>query len=189
MSLLVKKARLFAANAHAAVRQCRKYTNEPYIMHPYRVASLVATVPHTEEMLAAAWLHDTVEDTFVTQEDIRAEFGEAVASMVAWLTDVRPVMGNRAPRIEQNRLHLAGAPAEVKTIKLADILDNVSCIAQYDAQFAFTYLQEKYAVLKVLTQGDPTLYAKACQTVLLCAGQIGLSLKRPSQDSGWRTAA
>jgi hypothetical protein len=43
-------------------------------------------------------------------------------------------------------------------------------------------------VLKVLTQGDPTLYAKACQTVLLCAGQIGLSLKRLRKDSGWRMA-
>jgi len=123
MSLLVKEARLFAANAHAAARQCRKYTYEPYIMHPFRVAGLVATVPHTEEMLAAAWLHDTVEDTLVTLQDIRERFGETVSTMVAWMTDVRPIMGNRAAKVEQNRLRLIDAPPEVKTIKLADILD------------------------------------------------------------------
>lgn len=177
MSTLVEEARLFAANAHAAVKQCRKYTNEPYIMHPYRVASLVASVPHTDEMLAAAWLHDTVEDTHVTLEDIQNKFGEQIASMVSWLTDQRPTMGSRAIRIEQNRLRLADAPPEVKTIKLADLMDNVACIAQYDAQFAFTYLDEKYEALKVLTQGDPILFAKTHEAILLCAAQVGLRLK------------
>jgi len=189
MTLLVTKARLFAANAHAAVKQRRKYTYEPYIMHPYRVAAQVATVPHTEEMLAAAWLHDTIEDTWVTLDDLKTEFGDTVATMVEWLTDVRPTMGNRAARIEQNRLRIARAPAEVKTIKLADLLDNVSCIAQYDAQFAFTYLEEKYEVLKVLTEGDKTLFAKAQEAILLCAGQIGLALKKPSQEPDWPKAA
>jgi (p)ppGpp synthase/HD superfamily hydrolase len=177
MSELVQKARLFAANAHAAVKQCRKYTNEPYIMHPYRVASLVSTVPHTDEMLAAAWLHDTVEDTHVSLEEIEEKFGDKIAAMVSWLTDQRPTSGGRAIRIEQNRLRLADAPPEVKTIKLADLLDNVSCIAQYDAQFAFTYLDEKYEALKVLTQGDPSLFAKTHESILLCAAQIGLRLK------------
>lgn len=184
MSKLVEEARLYAANAHAAVRQLRKYTYEPYIMHPYRVAEIVATVPHTEEMLAAAWLHDTVEDTYVSCEDIKVRFGDNIANMVSWLTDQRPTMGSRATRIEQNRLRLADAPPEVKTIKLADLLDNVSCIAQYDAQFAYTYLEEKYEALKVLKQGDPALFAKTHEAILLCAAQIGLHLKSlmPAQE-------
>ena len=74
MTELETRARLFATAAHAAVGQLRKYTHEPYIVHPAEVASIVKTVAHTEAMIAAAWLHDTVEDTGVSIELIRAEF-------------------------------------------------------------------------------------------------------------------
>src|SRR5580765_8807774 len=82
------RARVFATAAHAAVGQVRKYTGEPYINHPAAVAEIVRAVPHSEAMLAAAWLHDVVEDTKVTYADIKAEFGEDVAVLVNWLTDV-----------------------------------------------------------------------------------------------------
>ena len=66
---IVEKARVFATAAHAAVGQLRKYTFEPYIVHPAEVFAIVSTVDGaTEEMMAAAWLHDTVEDTGVTIE-------------------------------------------------------------------------------------------------------------------------
>ena len=95
---IVEKARIFATASHAAVAQLRKYTNEPYIVHPAEVFSIVSTVDGaTEEMMAAAWLHDVVEDTGVTNETIRAMFGDKVAELVGWLTDVsRPEQGNRA---------------------------------------------------------------------------------------------
>ncbi len=93
---IVERARIFATAAHTAVAQLRKYTHEPYIVHPAEVAKIVSTVPHTPQMLAAAWLHDVVEDTGVTLETIRAEFGDEVATLVGWLTDVsRPEQGNR----------------------------------------------------------------------------------------------
>ena len=89
---IIEKARVFATAAHAAAAQLRKYTNEPYIVHPTEVASIVDNVEgSTHEMVAAAWLHDVVEDTGVTIEVIRAEFGEKVAELVGWLTDVDAV--------------------------------------------------------------------------------------------------
>ena len=159
---MVERARVFATAAHAAVGQVRKYTFEPYIVHPAEVASIVATVPHTEAMLAAAWLHDTVEDTGVTVETIRAEFGVEVAELVGWLTDVsRPEHGNRAHRKALDRAHSAAAPAEAQTVKLADLIANTRSIMAHDEAFAKTYLEEKRLLLAVMTKGDPTLMAEA----------------------------
>lgn len=159
---IVERARVFATAAHAAVKQVRKYTFEPYIVHPAEVASIVATVPHTDEMLAAAWLHDTVEDTGVSIEDIRAEFGHDVASLVGWLTDIsRPQDGNRAVRKAIDREHTAQAPAEAQTIKLADLIANSRSILAHDPAFAKVYLEEKRMLLEVLSRGDATLMAQA----------------------------
>ena len=159
---IVERARIFATAAHAAVAQLRKYTNEPYIVHPAEVAGIVATVEHTPEMLAAAWLHDTVEDTGVTLETVRAEFGDEVATLVGWLTDVsRPEQGNRAIRKAIDRAHTASAPAEAQTIKLADLISNTRSIVEHDAKFAKTYLEEKRLLLEVMTRGDAGLMAIA----------------------------
>ncbi len=164
---LVDKAKTFATAAHAAVGQLRKYTFEPYIVHPAEVASIVATVPgHTPEMLAAAWLHDTVEDTGVTIELVRAEFGAEVAELVGWLTDVsRPDHGNRAARKAVDRAHTAGAPAAAQTIKLADLIANTRSIMEHDEKFAATYLAEKRQLLEVMTKGDAGLMARAREQI------------------------
>ena len=155
-------ARIFATAAHAAVGQLRKYTNEPYIVHPAEVVSIVRSVPHTEAMLAAAWLHDVVEDTGVTIETVRAEFGTEVADLVSWLTDVsRPEDGNRAHRKARDREHTAAAPAEAQTVKLADMISNTRSIMAHDPKFAVTYLEEKRALLAVMTRGNATLMAMA----------------------------
>jgi (p)ppGpp synthase/HD superfamily hydrolase len=159
---MVERARVFATAAHAAVAQLRKYTNEPYIVHPAEVVSIVRGVSHTDEMLASAWLHDVVEDTGVTLETIRAEFGDRVAELVGWLTDVsRPDHGNRAARKAVDRAHTAAAPAEAQTIKLADLISNTRSIVAHDPKFAETYLAEKRALLEVMTKGDAELLARA----------------------------
>jgi (p)ppGpp synthase/HD superfamily hydrolase len=150
------RARLFAAAAHAAVGQVRKYTNDPYIVHPAHVARLVLSVPHTTEQVQAAFLHDVLEDTQVPETLLRAEFGGVVADLVVWLTEVK-VSGNRAVRKRAEVLRLAGAPAAAQTIKLADLISNTSSIVKWDPEFAVTYLQEKRELLEVLTLGDPTL--------------------------------
>ena len=162
MSLLIKNAKIFATAAHAAVGQTRKYTGEPYIVHPIEVASIVASVGGTEEMIAAALLHDVVEDTKVTNELITTMFGNDVGELVKWLTDVsRPVHGNRAFRKQMDREHIMHAPPAAKTIKLADLISNGTSIVQYDPNFAVTYLREKQLLLEVLKEGNPILWQEA----------------------------
>ncbi len=164
---IVEKARTFAVAAHAAAAQLRKYTNEPYIVHPREVAQIVGTVPHSYEMLAAAWLHDVVEDTGVTIEVIREEFGADISELVGWLTDVsRPEQGNRATRKAIDRAHTAMAPKDAQTIKLADIISNCTSIKEHDAEFAKVYFEEKRLLLEVLTKGDAELLARAKALVL-----------------------
>jgi (p)ppGpp synthase/HD superfamily hydrolase len=153
---------MFATAAHAAVGQLRKYTFEPYIVHPAEVAGIVAEYDGTPEMIAAAWLHDTVEDTGVTSELIRKEFGDQVADLVGWLTDVsRPDHGNRAQRKAVDRAHTAAAPAAAQTIKLADLICNTRSIVEHDAKFAETYLAEKRQLLEVMIKGDARLRERA----------------------------
>ncbi len=164
---IVRKAQVYAMAAHAAVGQRRKYTGEPYIVHPAEVASIVASVHGaTPEMVAAAWLHDVVEDTGVTYTDIHMSFGPEIAQLVSWLTDVsRPEDGNRAKRKAMDREHTAQAPAEAQTIKLADLISNSRSIMQHDPEFARTYLEEKRLLLEVLTKGDRGLHARASEFV------------------------
>ena len=96
---LVHRAREFATQAHRRIEQTRKYSKQAYEVHLKAVADLVAWVSDDQEMIAAAWLHDTVEDTPATLGDIEREFGSEVAQLVADLTDVsRPGDGNRAAR-------------------------------------------------------------------------------------------
>lgn len=161
---IVEKARIFATAAHSAVNQRRKYTGEPYIVHPAEVVRILSQVPHTPEMLAAAWLHDVVEDTNITIEQVWGEFGAVVASYVHWLTNrSKATDGNRQTRKEIDRAYIANAPAEAKTIKLADLISNTKTIVQYDPEFAKVYLEEKRLLLDVMTEADQTLYKMAEQ--------------------------
>ena len=164
---VVQKAHVYAMAAHASVKQLRKYTNEPYIVHPMQVARIVASVEgSTEDMIAAALLHDVIEDTGCTFTDIHMSFGIDIAGMVSWLTDVsKPEDGNRAARKAIDLAHIAQAPANVKTIKLADIISNCTSIMEHDPNFAKVYLEEKRAQLAVLTEGDAGLLARARELV------------------------
>lgn len=158
---LERRAQIFATEKHK--NQKRKYTGDPYIIHPAAVAAQVRNVlNHTEEQLAAAWLHDTVEDCGVTIAEITELFGSEVAYLVGWLTDVSlPSDGNRATRKAIDRRHTAQAPAAAQTIKLADLIDNSVSIIRHDEKFAKVYLREKALLLEVLTKGDARLLQQA----------------------------
>jgi (p)ppGpp synthase/HD superfamily hydrolase len=161
---LEERALAFAVKAHEG--QVRKYSGTPYVTHPVAVAALVKTVPHTEEMVAAALLHDVVEDCDVTHDTVLAEFGPVVAYLVLMLTDVsRPADGNRAARKAKDRAHTALGSPEAKTVKLADVLHNTHDIVAHDANFAKVYLREMRALLPLLTEGDPVLFARASEAV------------------------
>jgi len=163
---MIDRAQAFATNAHASIDQRRKYTNEPYILHPIAVAKMVRSIKCTADVIAAAYLHDVVEDTPVTLQQIWAEFGPDVASLVDQVTDVsRPADGNREARKALDRMHLAKASHAGATIKLADLIDNTRSIIQHDRKFAVTYMREKKLILQAMTQGSPLLRSAALSIV------------------------
>jgi (p)ppGpp synthase/HD superfamily hydrolase len=165
----VAKAARFAAEAHASPackQKFRKYSGDPYIIHPLRVAESVARVGMQPYVIAAAMLHDVVEDCGVTLEEIRKNFGPMVESLVEQVTDVsKPEDGNRAARKSIARDHLAQCDHEAATIKLADIIDNTNDIASHDMGFLKVYIQEIEKNLDVLGHGDKTLFREACESV------------------------
>ncbi len=175
MSELVKQAREFATVAHQRINHRRKYTKQPYEVHLKSVAQIVASVTDDEEMIAAAWLHDTVEDTAATHYDIEQQFGKGVHDMVYALTDIsKQGDGNRATRKGIDRAHLARASVRAKSVKLADLIDNLRDICKHDAKFAKVYLQEMSALLEVLGEGDEALLRRAGRELCRCSGKLGL---------------
>ncbi|WP_456670713.1 HD domain-containing protein [Bradyrhizobium sp. USDA 3240] len=149
-------AREFAREKHA--QQKRSHTGEPYFVHLEEVAGIVARAGLSETAIAAAWLHDTVEDTDATLPEICAKFGSGVAVMVLDLTDTPPGPGmNRASQGEIDRRRLAAAGPETQGIKCADLISNTSTIAKHDPGFARQYLPEKRATLDILTKAPAPL--------------------------------
>ena len=170
---VVDSARNFAVKAHKSIDHRRKYTAQPYAVHLEHVVKLVGTVTDDPETLAAAWLHDVVEDTPATLEDVEDAFGPDIARLVDALTDVsKPGDGTRATRKALDRHHLAGAPPKAQTVKLADLIDNARDICTHDPAFGRIYLGEMHALLDVLHDGDPQLAAEARATHEACLAQI-----------------
>lgn len=169
MKLVVEWAKAFAIAAHEATEQKRKYTLLPYWTHCEEVAIIVANhgeKPGTDEMVAAAWLHDVIEDTKISAHVIRRHFGEHITNLVLDMTDVsKPEDGNRAKRKHIDLLHTSMASPEAKTIKLADLISNAQSIEKHDKDFARIYMKEKRELLKVLREGDPVLWKKAHEIV------------------------
>jgi hypothetical protein len=162
MSEQLNRARLYATEAHSRINHLRKYTGQPYQVHLKAVAKRVASVCSDEQVIAAAWLHDVVEDTPATFQDIELEFGSRIRQLVYELTDVsRPGDGNRATRKRIDREHLQLASADGKTIKLADLIDNCADICRNDERFGRVFLAEMSELLPLLQGGDPRLYDKA----------------------------
>jgi (p)ppGpp synthase/HD superfamily hydrolase len=158
----------YATAAHAAVGQMRKYTDEPYIVHPIRVGDIVDKFGGTDEMIMAAYLHDVVEDTAVSIDNIHDMFGPVVARIVDGLTDVSvPEDGNRAVRKAIDRQHSADARYEAQFVKCADIMDNASDIGDNDPSFNVVYRKEMVLLLEVLDKvKDEPIYKAALKAVL-----------------------
>ena len=174
---VVERARIFAIAAHSAVKQVRKYTGEAYWHHPAEVAKIVEAVPaSTLDMIAAAWLHDVIEDTGCTFTEIHTEFGIDIAEMVNWLTDTsNPEDGNRAARKAIDLEHIARAPAEVQSIKCCDRWSNIKSIVAHDPKFARVYLEETRALLAVMTKADPTVLKMVYQVLEEAEASLQLS--------------
>lgn len=169
---LICRAEIFAKCAHNSINHMRKYTNEPYWVHPERVAGIVSSYGGSEAMVAAAWLHDVVEDVFPENEyfgiqTIKFEFGSCIASLVTDLTDIsKPQDGNREKRKEIDRMHTQSISEPAKLIKLADLIDNSLSIMKYDPGFAKVYLKEKDLLLPHLRCASEDLYNIAMKQVI-----------------------
>lgn len=147
--------------------QKRKYTGEPYIEHPKLVAKIItdymeacddiplfAFDPMDYSVIqSAALLHDTIEDTNATYEEIQKVFGKSVCDLVYFLTDdLTPKDGNRKLRKEKYLEKLLDSPYEAKCLKIADVLANVRNLAEVipaeDKGFAIKYVGEKQQMVE-----------------------------------------
>lgn len=130
-SSLLDKAINFAVKAHANTE--RRGKGFPYIVHPLEALAIVATMTSDQELLAAAVLHDTVEDTEVTLDDICAVFGDRVASIVEAESDkFGTVPDEKASWKERKQAaicRLAAAPYDAKIVAMGDKLSNMRAIA------------------------------------------------------------
>lgn len=151
----IERAKQFAALAHGD--QKRKYHGAPYVVHTQAVAATVTGILD-EDAVIAAHLHDVVEDTAVTLDQIADEFGDRVARLVGYLTDPKNSEGNRAFRKAKTRtryLMIQGQDSiDAHTIKAADCLDNAKDIAVNDPNFWKVCKQEMIQLLGVLIQAD-----------------------------------
>ncbi len=159
---IIDKADMYADICHKAVGQKRKYTGVDYIEHPRRVANIVAKYGN-DEMVAAALLHDVLEDTEVTSEHLKKVFGEEITKLVEELTDVsKPEDGNRAKRKAIDAEKINKISKEAQIIKLADLIDNSNDIKRNDPNFAKIFLEEKEKLLEVMTKvHDHPLFSQA----------------------------
>ena len=125
---LFNKAIFLATRAHSGAK--RKCCSLPYIVHPMEAAAIVASMTEKEEVLCAAMLHDVVEDAGVTIEEIRAEFGERIAFLVASETENKredvPAKDSWMIRKQEAVDHLRACDdIDVKMLYLGDKLSNL----------------------------------------------------------------
>lgn len=178
MDPYVTEAREFALWAHGSIGQT--YGDLPYEVHLDEVVQLIATVPHTREMLAAGWLHDVLEDVkAVTRQKLQARFGAETASLVSEVTAVSTKAdGPRAVRIALDAAHYAAASPQGQTIKLADVTANLRRVSQLSSSFAAVYVPEKARLLSLLTTGEPELRMLALQALRDAANHWQLTLPK-----------
>ncbi len=172
---ILEKVQEFADKAHG--EQKRKYSGERYIVHPVRVMNICKAYTQSRVILVAALLHDVLEDTLVSKDQIyhfledkmTPDEAAEVVKLVTALTDVYikesyPHLNrNRRKRKESERLGTIHADAQ--TIKYADIMDNTMDITQNDPDFAPVYLKECRNLLSNMTDGNQQLYKKAIESV------------------------
>ena len=147
---LLDRAIIFAVKAHAGTE--RRGKGFPYIVHPMEAMEIVATMTPDQELLAAAALHDTVEDTDVTVEQLRAEFGSRIAALVADESDEMPAdipeSASWHARKQAAIDRLARASRDAKMVALGDKLSNMRAIArdyavQGDALWSLFHVKER----------------------------------------------
>ena len=180
MNTLENKAHLFALRAHQG--QTRKYTGEPYIVHPEAVARKLKELELDEEAIAAALLHDVVEDCGITLKELEDTFGLGVSNLVLMMTDNKIFIPSLTRKERKRRMINTMIWAQgieginLHNLKLADLLDNAYSIKEYDKDFWKVFKKEAEDLLKVATLAYPSLKDELCDI---------LEIERLSHDR-WR---
>lgn len=171
----LQKIITFTDQAHG--QQTRKYTPDRYIVHPVRVMETCRKYTDDISVLAAALLHDVLEDTPVTTGEIRYFLSgllnpqqvDKTTLMVEELTDVyvkKDYPGlNRRSRKSKELERLKKISPDSQTIKYADIMDNSVEIATQDTDFALVYLKESRTIMLNLTKGNEELYGETMKVI------------------------
>lgn len=178
MDDVLEKVRDYADKAHG--EQQRKYTPERYIVHPVRVMETCRKYTQKLPVLSAALLHDVLEDTPVSKQELhqflltvmREEQASETTVLVVELTDVFTKTAhprwNRKKRKMKEAERIRKTSGDSQTVKYADIIDNCREIVQHDPDFAVVFLRECKGLLRVMQEGHRDLYKEAMQTVENC---------------------
>jgi GTP diphosphokinase / guanosine-3',5'-bis(diphosphate) 3'-diphosphatase len=173
---MILKALRFAARKHRDQRR-KGSANQPYINHPIDLADILWRVGGVRDTatLTAALLHDTVEDTGASPDEIRTEFGQEVRDLVMEVTDDKSL-----PKAERKRLQIINAPhksPKARQIKLADKISNVSELAQdppndWSLQRRREYLDWTEQVINGLRGQNPALEARYDEVLADARGRL-----------------
>lgn len=157
---LAIKASIIAEELHRG--QERKYTGDPYIVHPMRVGGKVYNHQIASPVtVAAAYLHDTLEDTKYTGEKMLEEFGPDVVCLVIELTNTSKSTGlSRPGRKSLDRLRLRKVSHEARIIKMIDRIDNLGDMSEADEKFKRIYAEESVLLAEAIGDADTELYGE-----------------------------
>lgn len=182
MDATLEMVKDFADKAHGD--QTRKYTPERYMVHPVRVMELCQPYTASLPVLAAALLHDVLEDTTTTKHQMHAFLTSVMnendaaqtTALVVELTDVftkaKFPRWNRRKRKAKEAARIEQTSGNLQTVKYADIIDNCKEIVVQDPEFAGLFLLECKMLLKRIPKGHPELYEAAINTVNECLGRV-----------------
>lgn len=166
METLLICAEAFARKRHAGQRRNNR-VGESKIDHIAEVASLVQRVGGSDDAIAAAWLHDILEDTETTREEILERFGERVCALVEALTDDKELA--LIPNIlERKRLQakkFVGADPIVHLVKVADQISNVKSVkvdppVDWDTQMCCEYIEGAKEVVVMCSKAPGVLHQR-----------------------------
>lgn len=184
LHVTVRHALIFATGAHAG--QYRKYSGDDYIVHPIQVCAALIDDGYIwcNNILAAAILHDTIEDTGVTYQHILDIFGFAVAEIVLGVTNVSVKgEGTREDRVKLNLDFNKAQSAAAQTLKVADIYANISDIHNAELKYANMYLNEKKVAVEALSKASPKLRKKTADMIALELSRAKMKLLKKDTDT------
>jgi len=158
---LANAARLFANGGHQRIAAHRNPSLQSPELHLKSVAQIVSSVTRDDATIAAAWLHDIVEDTSVTIDEVERMLGTKVAKIVGELSGaIRPGRANRAARFALQKNHFAGVSAAAKTVKIADLIDTTRDLHKNDPASFGEYAAQANELAQVLDGGDARLLSR-----------------------------